>query len=267
MSVASEYDRAEQVVADVALLHDIAAGRLDEQRVRDAARVLLEHRRHELPSVSVAVAARLLEVSRTTVEAWRQAGVLAPAPPQQQRRRHEVTVDSLVRVQALLKDSGGSERIASCGTTSGGPRKTPRTTPTASSPRRWPSCARGNSARSTCHRMRIWNGHAASSAIQPPRSSTDCCNCPDEASQPADRLPARQGQGLVPISGPGHTPPRMRGSRCPANGKSPVGDLQAGSVRCMAPADRLRGTGPVHPAALCRARALLAQAAFRRGQR
>ena len=104
MSVASEYDRAEQVVADVALLHDIAAGRLDEQRVRDAARVLLEHRRHELPSVSVAVAARLLEVSRTTVEAWRQAGVLAPAPPQQQRRRHEVTVDSLVRVQALLKE-------------------------------------------------------------------------------------------------------------------------------------------------------------------
>jgi hypothetical protein len=103
MSVASEYDRAEQVVADVALLHDIAAGRLDEQRVREAARVLLEHRRHELPSVSVAVAARLLDVSRTTVEAWRQAGVLAPAPPQQ-RRRHEVTVDSLVRVQALLEE-------------------------------------------------------------------------------------------------------------------------------------------------------------------
>jgi len=100
MSVTSEYDRAEQVVADVVLLHDMAAGRLDEQRVRDAARVLLEHRRHELPSVSVAVAARLLEVSRTTVEAWRQAGVLTPAPAQ--RRRHEVTIDSLVRVQALL---------------------------------------------------------------------------------------------------------------------------------------------------------------------
>ena len=31
MSVASEYDRAEQVVADVVLLHDMAAGRLDEQ--------------------------------------------------------------------------------------------------------------------------------------------------------------------------------------------------------------------------------------------
>jgi hypothetical protein len=101
MSVASEYDHAEQVVADVALLHDMAAGRMDEQRIREAARVLLEHRRHELPSVSVAVAARLLEVSRTTVEAWRQAGVLAPAPAQR-RRRHEVTIDSLVRVQALL---------------------------------------------------------------------------------------------------------------------------------------------------------------------
>ena len=100
MSVASEYDRAEQVVSDVAMLHDIAAGNLDEQRVREAARILLEHRRHELPSVSVAVAARLLEVSRTTIEAWRQAGVLAPPPVQ--RRRHEVTVDSLVRVQALL---------------------------------------------------------------------------------------------------------------------------------------------------------------------
>jgi hypothetical protein len=100
VSVASEYDHAEQVVADVVLLHDMAAGRLDEQRVREAARVLLEHRRHELPSVSVAVAARLLEVSRTTVEAWRQAGVLNPAPAQ--RRRHEVTIDSLVRVHALL---------------------------------------------------------------------------------------------------------------------------------------------------------------------
>jgi hypothetical protein len=100
VSVASEYDRAEQVIADVVLLHDMAAGRLDEHRVRVAARVLLEHRRHELPNVSVAVAARLLEVSRTTVEAWRQAGVLTPAPAQ--RRRHEVTIDSLVRVQALL---------------------------------------------------------------------------------------------------------------------------------------------------------------------
>jgi hypothetical protein len=39
VSVASEYDRAEQVVADVVLLHDMAAGRLDEQRVREAARV------------------------------------------------------------------------------------------------------------------------------------------------------------------------------------------------------------------------------------
>lgn len=102
MSVANEYDRAEQVVADVALLHDMAAGRLDEQRVKEAARVLLEHRRHELPSVSVAVAARLLEVSRTTIEAWRQAGVLTPAPVQ--RRRHEVTIDSLVRVQILLEE-------------------------------------------------------------------------------------------------------------------------------------------------------------------
>jgi hypothetical protein len=102
MSVASEYDRAEQVVADVAVLHDMAAGRLDEQRVKEAAQILLEHRRRELPSVSVAVAARLLDVSRTTIEAWRQTGVLTSAKAQ--RRRHEVTIDSLVRVQALLAE-------------------------------------------------------------------------------------------------------------------------------------------------------------------
>lgn len=100
MSVASELDRAEQVVADIALLHEMAAGRLDEQGVREAAQVLLEHRRHDLPSVSIAVAARLLAVSRTTAEVWRQAGILLPAPAQ--RRRHEVTIDSLIRVQILL---------------------------------------------------------------------------------------------------------------------------------------------------------------------
>jgi len=55
----------------------MAAGRLDEERVREAAQVLLEHRRRELPSVSVAVAAGLLAVSRTTVEAWRQASGLS----------------------------------------------------------------------------------------------------------------------------------------------------------------------------------------------
>jgi hypothetical protein len=102
VSVASEYDHAEQVVADVALLHDMAAGRLDEQRIKDAAQVLLERRRHELPSVSVAVAARLLGVSRTTAESWREAGVLIAAPAR--KRRHEVTVDSLVRVRALLNE-------------------------------------------------------------------------------------------------------------------------------------------------------------------
>jgi hypothetical protein len=78
MSVASEFEHAERVVEDVALLQDMAAGKLDERRVREAAKVLLEHRRNELPSVSIAVAARLLQVSRTTVEAWRSSGVLTP---------------------------------------------------------------------------------------------------------------------------------------------------------------------------------------------
>lgn len=101
MSVASEFEHAERVVEDVALLQDMAAGKLDLRRVREAAAVLLEHRRSELPSVSVAVAARLLEVSRTTVEAWRGSGVLTPAVKD---RRHEVTVDSVIRLQALISE-------------------------------------------------------------------------------------------------------------------------------------------------------------------
>lgn len=60
----------------------------------------MERKRNELPSVSVAVAARLLEVSRTTVETWRQAGILMPAIAK--KGRHEVTTDSLVRLLALL---------------------------------------------------------------------------------------------------------------------------------------------------------------------
>ncbi|MGH3273073.1 MAG: MerR family transcriptional regulator, partial [Streptosporangiaceae bacterium] len=84
------------------LLHDMAAGRLDDQRVRRAAETLLEHKRDELPCVSVAVAARILGVSRTTIEAWRQEGILTPATAR--RRRHEVTTDSLVRVQALVAE-------------------------------------------------------------------------------------------------------------------------------------------------------------------
>jgi DNA-binding transcriptional regulator YdaS (Cro superfamily) len=102
VSVASEYDHAEQVVTDVALLQDMAAGRLDGEQVREAAEVLLAHRRHDLPSVSVAVAARLLGVSRTTIESWLQAGVLIAASAT--RRRHEVTIDSLVRLQVLLEE-------------------------------------------------------------------------------------------------------------------------------------------------------------------
>src|ERR1700733_12087244 len=102
VSVASEYDHAEQVVTDVALLQDMAAGRLDGEQVREAAEVLLAHRRHDLPSVSVAVAARLLGVSRTTIESWLQAGALIAAPAT--RRRHEVTIDSLVRLQVLLEE-------------------------------------------------------------------------------------------------------------------------------------------------------------------
>jgi hypothetical protein len=102
VSVASEYDHAEQVVADVALLQDMAEGRLDDERVREAAQVLLEHKRDELPSVSVAVAARLLGVSRTIIESWRDAGVLTSVPVR--RRRYQISTESIVRVQALLEE-------------------------------------------------------------------------------------------------------------------------------------------------------------------
>lgn len=70
--------------------------------MKEAAEVLLEHKRSELPGVSVAVAARLLGVSRTTVEAWRSSGVLIPVVSG--RKRHEVTIDSLVRAHALVDE-------------------------------------------------------------------------------------------------------------------------------------------------------------------
>jgi hypothetical protein len=103
MAVVSEYEQAERIVGEVVVLSEMAAGRLDEDGVREAAQVLLDHRRSELSSVSVAVAARLLDVSRTTIEAWRNEGVLTAANARRhERRRHEVTVDSVIRVQALL---------------------------------------------------------------------------------------------------------------------------------------------------------------------
>ena len=101
MSVATEYERAERVVAHVRLLSEMAAGRLDVVRVKEAAVILLEHKRDEMPAVSVAVAARLLDVSRTTVEAWRTSGVLVPAESQ---RRHEVTIDSVARLRSLVEE-------------------------------------------------------------------------------------------------------------------------------------------------------------------
>jgi hypothetical protein len=109
MSVASEFEHAERVVADVVLLSDMAAGRLDVVRVREAAVILLEHKRSELTGVSVAVAAKLLGVSRTTVEAWRADGVLDPVVSH--RRRHEVTVDSLIRVRSLVEELRRLDRL------------------------------------------------------------------------------------------------------------------------------------------------------------
>ncbi len=48
------------------------------------------------------MAARVLGVSRTTIELWRRTGVLVSAAVK--RRRHEVTTDSLVRLHVLLEE-------------------------------------------------------------------------------------------------------------------------------------------------------------------
>ena len=50
MAVTSEYEHAERIVGEVAVLSDMVAGRLDEDGVRQAAQVLLNHRRTELPA-------------------------------------------------------------------------------------------------------------------------------------------------------------------------------------------------------------------------
>ena len=68
VSVASEFEHAVQILDDVALLHRMADGTLMPGCPRGR-QELLEHRRRELLSVSVAIAAQLLGVSRTTVEA------------------------------------------------------------------------------------------------------------------------------------------------------------------------------------------------------
>jgi hypothetical protein len=78
-------------------MHDLVRLYTD-QRPRNT---LASSRAHPAEPEAVAVAARLLEVSRTTVKAWRSSGVLTPVI---KRRRHEVTVDSLVRLQALISE-------------------------------------------------------------------------------------------------------------------------------------------------------------------
>ena len=215
MSVASEYDRAEQVVSDVAMLHDIAAGNLDEQRVREAAGSYWSTEGTSCPAYR----------SQWRPVCWRCPARLSRRGGRQaylpRRRcsgggtRSPSTAWSGCRPYS--GNSGGSGRTASCGTMSGGPVRTPPTTPTASSPRRCASYAKGTSARSTRHQRRIWNGRAASSAIRPQGARLTVATWPAR-----DRFPARQGQGLVPLSGPGHTPPRMRGCRCPSGRSQPL---------------------------------------------
>ncbi len=207
MSVASEYVHAEQVVADVVLLSDMAAGRLDSARVREAAGILLEHRRSELPGVSVAVAARLLGVSRTTVESWRGSGVLDPASSS--RRRHEVTIDSLARVNALVTELRRTAGSVTCAITCGGLRRTPPITPTASLLTRSPSCGPGGWARNSVRRRRTCGGRAGSWAGLGV-SRADCRCDPGQDGGTADRGAARQAESVVPVSRRQHPPLRSQ---------------------------------------------------------
>jgi hypothetical protein len=55
----------------------MAAGKLDERRVREAAEVLLEHRRNELPNVSGSRRACWMSHERR----WRRGAVLPCSPP------------------------------------------------------------------------------------------------------------------------------------------------------------------------------------------
>lgn len=126
-------ERRRQPVADVALLHDLAAGKLDEQRVRKAAEVLLEHRRSELPSVSVAVAGRLLE-SRAQPSKTGDRMASSPQPRRRGVMKSPWTASPGFRHSPM--SSGGWERRASFATMCGGLPRTPPTMPTASWPKR-----------------------------------------------------------------------------------------------------------------------------------
>jgi hypothetical protein len=80
-------------------------------RMSEGRQGLLEHRRQELPSVSVALPAQLLGISRTTVEAWKTEGVLVSA---QHRPRHEVTMhDDLGELGGMLRLARGPWMIRS----------------------------------------------------------------------------------------------------------------------------------------------------------
>lgn len=183
--------------------------------------------------MSVAVAARLLGVSRTTVESWRQAGVLASAAGK--RQRHEVTIDSLV----------GSGRTVSSVTTCGGRPKTLPTTQMASLPRHCASSAPESSAKSMCRRTKTSTGRSVNSMIRHQGSQADGRDRTDAAGPPADRRLARQGEGVLHRGCAGNTPARMRGRRRPAGGRTAFGHLPAGPLRRVASPHHLRGTGPM----------------------
>ena len=167
------------------------------------------------------------------------------------RRRHEVTIDSLVRLQVLLEELRRLGKSRELRDTCGGPLKTLPTTPTASLPRRCASCAPGNSARSTCLRRKTLTGHAVNSMIEARGSEADGHDCSYAAGPRADRVTARQSQSRAPISreeygGAGARP------RCTAGSRRALAFAGWISTAVASP-DCLRGTGSVHPAARRRA--------------
>jgi hypothetical protein len=111
-------------------------------------------------------------------------------------------------------------------------------------------------AKNMCHRTKTSTGRAMSSTILPQRSEADGRDRTDAASPPADRRLAREGEGVLHLGCAGYTPTWMPGGRRPAGRRTAFEHLSAGPLWRMASLDRLRGTGPMRPAARGRAHPL-----------
>ncbi len=162
----------------------MAAGKLDTERVKEAAGILLEHKRSEMPGVSVAVAAGCW-ASRAPPS--RRGAVLESVAGSARRRRHEVTIDSLVRVHALLDELRRLGRIRELRDYIWWSGQDAADYADGKLAQAWLSSAPGSSPRNTCHRRKISDGHAVSWPDRLEGSRADSRDGSDEAGGPADR--------------------------------------------------------------------------------